>query len=133
MFLSRPFGNLGIGISVSASPLSSALQKLFLPSEFFFLKKVEHLCSFLCLVMVSVSLYYKHLVLYDFLFILSKASTGVLEKSYLNIRKHPSWCFKKKNRSENFCILCILSSETSRVKFFLSILVTFLGLLQKAL
>ena len=60
---------------------------------FFF--KVEYLCSFLCLVMVSVALCYKYLVLYDFLFIQSKASIGVLEKSYLNIRKHPSWCFKK--------------------------------------
>ena len=58
-------------------------------------KKVEYLCSFLCLVMVSVPLCYKYLVLFDFLFIKSKASIGVLEKSYLNIRKHPSWCFKK--------------------------------------
>ena len=58
-------------------------------------KKVEYLCSFLCLVMVSVPLCYKYLVLYDFLFIQSKASIGVLEKSYLNIQKHPSWCFKK--------------------------------------
>ena len=58
-------------------------------------KKVEYLCSFLCLVMVSVPICYKYLVLYDFLFIKSKASIGVLEKSYLNIRKHPSWCFKK--------------------------------------
>ena len=30
-----------------------------------------------------------------FLFIQSKVSIGVLEKSYLSIRKHPSWCFKK--------------------------------------
>ena len=35
--------------------------------------------------MVSVALCYKYLVLYDFLFIKSKASIGVLEKSYLNI------------------------------------------------
>ena len=76
---------IGIGIA----------KKLFLPSEFFLKKKVDHLCSFLCLVMVSVPLCYKYLVLYDFLFIQSKASIGVLEKSYLNIRKHPSWCFKK--------------------------------------
>ena len=58
-------------------------------------KKVEYLCSFLCLVMVSVPLCYKYLVLYDFLFIKPKASIGVLEKCYLNIRKYPSWCFKK--------------------------------------
>ena len=94
MFLSRPFGNLGTGISASASSLATALQKnYFCHQNFFF--KVEYLCSFLCLVMVSVPLCYKYLVLYDFLFIKSKASIGVLEKSYLNIRKHPSWCFKK--------------------------------------
>ena len=72
-------------------------KKLFLPSKFFFLKKKRSriFMFFLCLVMVSVPLCYKYLVLYDFLFIQSKASIGVLEKSYLNIRKHPSWCFKK--------------------------------------
>ena len=96
VFLSRPFGNLGIDISASASSLASALQNnYFCHQNFFFFKKVEYLCSFLCLVMVSVPLCYKYLVLYDFLFIQSKASIGVLEKSYLNIRKHPSWCFKK--------------------------------------
>ena len=70
-------------------------KNLFLPSECFFLKKVEYLCSFLCFVMVSEPLCYKYFVLYDFLFIQSKGSIGVLEKSYLNIRKHPSWCLKK--------------------------------------
>ena len=40
--------------------------------------------------MVSVPLCYKYLFLCDFLFIHSKASIGVLEKGYLNIRKHPS-------------------------------------------
>ena len=69
---------IGIGIA----------KKLFLPSEFF-LKKIEYLCYFLCLVVVSVQLCYKYLFLYDFLFIHSKASIGVLEKGYLNIRKHP--------------------------------------------
>ena len=73
----------------------------------------ENFC--LCLVMVSVPFCYKYLFLYDFLFIHSKASIGVLEKGYLNIRKHPSIDVLKKNCSENFCILCILSSEISRV------------------
>ena len=91
VFLSRPFGNLGISIVIGIG----IAKKLFLPSEFFF-KKIECLCSFLCLVMVSVPLCYKYFVLYDFLFIQSKASIGVQEKSYLNIRKHPSWCFFKK-------------------------------------
>ena len=101
MFLSRPFGNLGTGISASASSLATALQKnYFCHQNFFF--KVEYLCSFLCLVMVSVPLWYKYLVLYDFLFIQSKVSNGVLEKIYLNIRKHPSWCFKKTTASKIF-------------------------------
>ena len=96
VFLSRPFGNLGIGISASASSLATALQKNnFCHQKFFFLKKVEYLCSFLWLVMVSVPLCYKYLVLYDFLSIKSKASIDVLEKSSLNIWKHLSWCFKK--------------------------------------
>ena len=98
----------------------------------FFLKKVEYLCSFLYLVMVSVPICYKYLVLYDFLFIKSKMSIGVLEKSYLNIRKYPSWCFKKDNCSENFCILRILSSETSSIEFFLSTLVRLPGITPKS-
>ena len=55
-----------------------------------FFKKIEYLCYFLCLVMVSVPICYKYLFLYDFLFIHSKASIGVLEKDYLNTRRHPS-------------------------------------------
>ena len=82
--------------------------------------------------MVSVPLCYKYLFLHYLLFIKSKSSIGVLEKGYLNIRKHPSWCFKKNNCSENFCILCILSSETSRVEFFLSTLVGLPGITPKS-
>ena len=130
MFLSRSFRNLGIGISASASSLATALQKINFTIRIFF--KVECLCSFLWLVMVSVPLCYKYLVLYDFLSIKSKASIGVLEKSLLNIRKHPSWCFKKNNCSKNFCILCILSSETSKVEFFLSTLVGLPRITQKS-
>ena len=94
-------------------------------------KKLEYLCSFLCLVMGSVPLCYQYLVLYDFLFIKSKVSIGVLEKSYLNIRKHPSWCFKK-TTAPNFCILCMLSGETSSVEFFLSTLISFPGITPKS-
>ena len=94
---------IGIGVA----------KNLFLPPEFF-LKKYN-IYVFLCLVMVSVPPCYKYLFLYDFLFIHSKASIGVLEKGYLNIWKNPSICVLKNNCSENFCILCILSSETSRV------------------
>ena len=89
VLLSRQFGNLDIGISVSASSLPSALQKNYFAIRiFFFFLKVEYLCSFLRLVTVLVPLCYKYLVLY-------KTSIGVLEKSFLNIRKYPSWCFKK--------------------------------------
>ena len=94
---------------------------IFAVRIFFF--KVEYLCSFLCLAMVSVPLCYKYLVLYGFVFIQSKASIDVLEKSYLNIWKHPSWCFLKKNGTENFCIVYILSSKTSRIVFLLSTLI----------
>ena len=64
--------------------------KRFIFAFITFFKKIEYLCYFLCLVMVSLPLCYKYLFLYDFLFIHSKASIGVLEKDYLNIRKHPS-------------------------------------------
>ena len=57
-------------------------KKIIFAIRIFFKKKVEYLCSSLCLVMVSLPLCYKYLVLYDFLYIQSKASIGVLEKSY---------------------------------------------------
>ena len=116
-------------LSISIVIGNGIAKKLFLPSDFFF--KVEYLCSFLCLVIVSVPLCYKYLVLYDFLFIKSKASIGALEKSYLNIRKHPSWCFKKQLLQKFLHTLhafqrniqgCVLFKYTSR-----------LGLLQKTL
>ena len=40
--------------------------------------------------------------------------------------------FQKNNCSENFCILCILSSKTSSVKFFLSTLVNLPGITLKS-
>ena len=92
MFLSRLFGNLGIGISASASSqqkIQFCLQKLFFESS---------ICSFLCLVMASVQLCYK----YDFLFIDPKTSIGVLEKGYLNFRNHPSVGVLKKQLLRKF-------------------------------
>ena len=85
--------HLSISIAIG---IDIAKKKSFLSSDFFLKKKIEYLCSFLCLVMVWVPRCYKYFVLYNFLFIQSKASIGILEKSYLNIRKHPSWCFEKK-------------------------------------
>ena len=82
-------------LNISVVIDSDVAKNIFLPKYIFFVKEVEYLCSFLCLVMVSVPLCYKYLVLYDNLFINSKASIDDLEKSYLNIRKHPSWCFNK--------------------------------------
>ena len=82
-------------LSISIVIGNGIAKKIYFCHENLFFFKVKYLCSFLCLVMVSVALCYKNLVLYDFLFIKSKVSIVVLEKSYLNIRKHSSWCFKK--------------------------------------
>ena len=109
MFLSRPFGNLG----TSANGIAKTL---FLPSEFFF--KVEYLCSLLCLVIVSVPLCYKYLVFYDFLFIQSNGSIGVLEKSYLNIRKHPSWYFKKTTARKSSAYFAYFPAKHSGLSSF---------------
>ena len=76
--------------------IGNGIAKKIFAMKIFFKEKVEYLYSFLCLVMVSVLLCYKYLILYDFLFIKSKASIGVLEKSYLNIRKHLSCPVLKK-------------------------------------
>ena len=75
-------------LSISIVIIIGIAKKLFCHQNFFFFFKVEYLCSFLRLVTVSVPLCYKYLVLY-------KTSIGVLEKSFLNIRKYPSWCLKK--------------------------------------
>ena len=83
-----------------------------------FFKKIEW-CSFLCLVMASVPVYYKYSFFYDFLFSHPKASICVLEKGYLSFRKHPFIVFWKHKCSEHFCIICIISRETSRVGIFL--------------
>ena len=52
--------------------------------------------------MVSVPLCYKHLFLYDFLFIHWKASIGILEKGFLNIRRYPSIGLLKKQLLQKF-------------------------------
>ena len=131
MFLSRPSGNLGTGISASASSLATALQKnYFCHRSFFFLKKkeVEYLCSF------CAQLWYQYHFATNtqfsntyFLFIQSKASIGVPAKSYLNIRKHPSWFFKKRAARK---FLHTLHPGLSSFQVYLK---AFLGLLQKAL
>ena len=78
-----------IGIDESASALASALASVF--QNFYFCLK-----SFWCFVMISVPLCCKYLLLYDFLFIHPKNSIGVLEKCYLNFRKHLSIAVFKK-------------------------------------
>ena len=127
VFLSRPFENLGIGNSASASSLESALALVLQKSYFClqnFFEKIEYLCSSLCLVMASVPLCYQYLFLYGFLYIHSKVSIGYLNNKAIwtfgSIRPLLLW---KNNCFENFWILCILSRETSRVEFFLSTLV----------
>ena len=120
-------------LSISIVIGNGIAKKIFLPWEFFFKKKVEYLCSFLCLVMVSVPLCYKYLVLYDFLFIKSEASIDVLEKSYLNIRKHPSCCFKKATTPKSSAYFAYFPVKHPRLSSFKVHLQAFLGLLQKAL
>ena len=83
----RLSGNLGI--DESASALASALASVF--QNFYFCLK-----RFWCFVMISVPLCCKYLLLYDFLFINPKNSIGVLEKCYLNFRKHLSISVFKK-------------------------------------
>ena len=106
---------IGIGIA----------KNLFLPSEFF-LKKQIFFFYFLCLVIVSVPLCYKYLFLYDFLFIHSIASIGVLENCYLNIWRHPSIGVLKKQLLRKF--LPTLHTLQRNIQGGV-----ILGLLQKAL
>ena len=106
---------IGIGIA----------KNLFLPSEFF-LKKQNFFFYFLCLVIVSVPLCYKYLFLYDFLFIHSIASIGVLENCYLNIWRHPSIGVLKKQLLRKF--LPTLHTLQRNIQGGV-----ILGLLQKAL
>ena len=80
-------------VSISIVTGNGIAKKIIFAIKIFFFFKVEY--SFLWLIMVSVPLWYKYSVLYDFLSIKSKTSIGVLEKSFLNIRKHPSWIKKK--------------------------------------
>ena len=95
--------------------------------------KIEYFCYFLCLVMVSVPLCYKYLFLHDLLFIKSKASIGVLENSYLNIRKHPSWCFKKTTAPKISAYFAYFPAKHPGWSSFQVHSQAFLGLLQKAL
>ena len=80
---------------------------------------------FLWLIMASATLCYQYLFLYDFLFIHSKMSIGVLEKGYLNLMKNLPIVLWKNNCSECFCILF------SMVESFLGVLAGFPGTLPK--
>ena len=119
VLLSRPFGNLGIGILASLSSLDSALHLIYFCLQKFFFLKIEYLC---CLVLrYSISTTLPQILIS--LRIQSKASISVLEKVIWTFRSIRPLVFWKNNCSENFCTLCILSSETSRIEFFLSTLV----------
>ena len=110
---------------------------------------------FLWLIMASATLCYQYLFLYDFLFIHSKMSIGVLEKGYLNLMKNLPIVFLfihskmpigvlekgylnlmknlpivlwKNNCSECFCILF---RKTSMVESFLGVLAGLPGTLPK--
>ena len=83
----------------------------------FFSKKIEHLRSFLCLVMASVPLCCIYFFPYDFLLIHPEAFIGVLAKGNLNFWIHLSTGVSKKYCSKNFFIL---PSKTSKVESILS-------------
>ena len=105
-------------LSISIVIGNGIVKKLFSPLEFILEKKVKYLYSSLCLVMVSVPLCYKYLVFYDFLFIQSNGSIGVLEKSYLNIRKHPSWYFKKTTARKSSAYFAYFPAKHSGLSSF---------------
>ena len=105
-------------LSISIVIGNGIVKKLFSPLEFILEKKVKYLYSSLCLVMVWVPLCYKYLVFYDFLFIQSNGSIGVLEKSYLNIRKHPSWYFKKTTARKSSAYFAYFPAKHSGLSSF---------------
>ena len=83
VFLSTPFGNLGIGISASASLLESSLA-LALQKIYFFLQKY----------------FWKNKIFMFFLVLSYSISTTLLQKyfstiSYSSIQRHP-WCSRKR-------------------------------------
>ena len=95
VFLSRPFGNLGIGVSASSSSLASALQKYYFHQQKFFLKKSR---IFMFIFVLSYGITTTLLQILSSLRFPIHSVKGVRccsRKKYSNIRKHPSWCFKK--------------------------------------
>ena len=129
VFLSRPFGNLCIGISTltSSLELALALQKNcfclhnFLNRIFMFFFVVTYGIG-TTLLQILISLRFPIHV--------SKSIDWSSKK-----RQFGSICplvFWKNNCSENFCVLCILSRETSRLEFFLSRLAVFPGVFPKS-
>ena len=88
MFLSRPFGNIVIGIGISIA------KNLFLPSDFFFLNRSIFL-FFLVLSYDISTILLQILVSLRFLFIHPEAFIGVLEKGYLNFPKALLGFFQK--------------------------------------
>ena len=116
MFLSRPFGNLGIGISASAPWLASALQKIwFCLQKLFF----ENRLMFFLVFNYGIS---TTLLQIRFPCHPSKGVHGCSRKRLFELSVAPvRECFEN-NCFKNFWIFCILSSETFRVEFFLSTL-----------
>ena len=123
MFLSRPFGNLDIGISASASSLestlASALQKIcFCLQKLFFENRIT--MFFLELSYgISTTLLQIRVPCHP-----SKGVYWCSRKRLFELSEAPvRGCFEKNNCFKNFWIFCLLSSETSRVELLLSTLV----------
>ena len=133
VFLSRSFGNLGIGISASASPLASTLQKkIIFVIRFFFKKKDWIFVFFLVLSYGMSTTLLQILCSLQFPIHPVKGFHWYSRKKLFEHSEASVLVFWKKNCSENFCILCILSSETSWVEFFLSTLVGLAGITPKS-
>ena len=121
MFLSRPLGNLRIGISASASTLHRhckkiwfCLQNLFFENRIFMFFPVLSFGISTILLQILISL--------RFPFHSSKGVYWCSRKRLVGWTfgsTHPL-VFWKNNYYKNFSIFCILSSETSMVEFFLS-------------
>ena len=122
MFLSKPVGNTDIGVSASAWSLATALQKIF--AIRIFLKKKSRIFMFFLVVSYGIST--TLLQILSFLRFPIHQVKGVHWCSRKKLIEHLEASIlvnKKNNCSKNFCILCMLSSETSKVEFFLSTLV----------
>ena len=131
VFLSRPFGNLGIGIWTLTSSLELALASALQKNCFCLQNFLNRIFMFFFVLTYGIrTTLLQILISLRFPIHVSKSIDWSSKK-----RQFGSICplvFWKNNCSENLCILCILSRETSRLEFFLSRLAGFPGVFPKS-